>query len=93
MRFDACCRLTWSACWTFSSGKIRSSPMNSPCIKPDWPAPANVVAFTTLRGGGHSAAPYASLNLADHVADDPAAVRANRAVLATCCRPLPAYTG
>ena len=60
--------------------------MNSPCIKPDWPAPANVVAFTTLRGGGHSAAPYASLNLADHVADDPAAVRANRAVL---CNLLP----
>ena len=55
--------------------------MNSPCIKPDWPAPANVVAFTTLRGGGHSAAPYASLNLADHVADDPAAVRANRTAL------------
>lgn len=56
--------------------------MRGPCIRPDWPAPANVVALTTLRSGGHSAAPFASLNLAAHVEDDPAAVAANRKVLA-----------
>lgn len=56
--------------------------MNSPFIEPDWPAPANVLALTTLRQGGHSRAPYASLNLADHVEDDPALVRVNRQVLA-----------
>ena len=40
------------------------------------PAPARGV-FTT-RTGGVSAAPWASLNLAEHVEDDPAAVQANR---------------
>jgi YfiH family protein len=40
------------------------------------------MALATLRTGGHSVAPYASLNLADHVEDDPAAVLANRATLA-----------
>jgi YfiH family protein len=35
------------------------------------------VAFTG-RAGGASAAPYGSLNLGDHVGDDPAAVRDNR---------------
>ena len=47
-------------------------------IRPDWPAPPNVVAFTTTRQGGVSAGPYASLNLAAHVGDDPAAVEENR---------------
>ncbi len=32
----------------------------------------------TSRAGGHSAAPYAGLNLGGHVGDDPAAVEANR---------------
>lgn len=36
----------------------------------------------TTRAGGASASPYDSFNLADHVGDDPAAVRANRARLA-----------
>lgn len=47
-------------------------------IVPDWPAPANVHAFVTTRAGGVSAGPYASLNLGDHVGDDPAAVAENR---------------
>ena len=47
-------------------------------IVPDWPAPANVRAFVTTRAGGVSVGPYASLNLADHVGDDPAAVDENR---------------
>lgn len=40
-----------------------------------------LVAAFTGRGGGVSSAPYASLNLGDHVGDDPAAVAANRRLL------------
>ena len=50
-------------------------------LRPDWPAPANVRAACTLRGGGVSVGPYASLNLAAHVGDDPRAVAENRRVL------------
>ena len=39
-----------------------------------------VIAFTG-RSGGVSVAPYDSLNLGDHVADDPASVRENRMTL------------
>ncbi|HJW25859.1 MAG TPA: peptidoglycan editing factor PgeF [Rhodocyclaceae bacterium] len=53
-------------------------------IVPDWPAPPGVKALQTTRGGGVSAAPYASLNLGDHVGDEPAAVAANRRRLADC---------
>lgn len=53
--------------------------MNDTWIVPDdWPVPAHVRALTTTRAGGISTGPYASLNLADHVGDDPAAVAANR---------------
>ncbi|WCM91084.1 peptidoglycan editing factor PgeF [Acidovorax sp. NCPPB 2350] len=45
---------------------------------PDWPAPGHVRAACTARAGGASEAPWATLNLGDHVGDDPAAVRANR---------------
>ncbi len=51
-------------------------------IEPDWPAPGNVRAFCTTRGGGFSKGAYASLNLADHVGDSPASVSRNRALLA-----------
>lgn len=47
-------------------------------IPADWPAPPGIRAGTTSRLGGHSAPPYASFNLAAHVGDDPARVRANR---------------
>ncbi|MCL2658712.1 MAG: peptidoglycan editing factor PgeF [Betaproteobacteria bacterium] len=47
-------------------------------IVPDWSAPANVRAFFTMRAGGVSQPPYASLNLGDHVGDVPQAVTANR---------------
>lgn len=50
-------------------------------LSPDWPAPANVRAVQTLRGGGCSPAPWDSLNLGDHVGDAPANVAANRAAL------------
>jgi copper oxidase (laccase) domain-containing protein len=51
-------------------------------IVPDWPAPASVHAVCTTRRGGVSMPPYDSLNLGDHVGDDPAAVARNRGVLA-----------
>lgn len=59
-------------------------------ITPDWPAPSNVKALFTTRNGGGSSAPYASLNLGDHVGDDPLTVKQNRALL---CRFLPGKPG
>ena len=47
-------------------------------IKPDWPAPAAIRAFTTLREGGVSLPPYNSLNLGTHVNDEITAVEINR---------------
>lgn len=55
--------------------------MNEGWIIPDWPAPANVRAVQTTRAGGVSMGAYASLNLGDHVGDDPVAVARNRAIL------------
>ncbi|MDD2892779.1 MAG: peptidoglycan editing factor PgeF [Halothiobacillaceae bacterium] len=52
-------------------------------IIPDWPRPPDVRAVQTTRNGGVSGAPYASLNLATHVGDDPAHVQANRQKLRT----------
>jgi polyphenol oxidase len=48
---------------------------------PNWPAPSVVKAYTTIREGGYSQAPYESFNLADHVGDRPEAVAANRGAL------------
>lgn len=45
---------------------------------PDWPVPARVKACVTTRAGGVSLAPFDSLNLGDHVGDDPGAVAENR---------------
>ncbi|WP_019882141.1 MULTISPECIES: peptidoglycan editing factor PgeF [unclassified Methylophilus] len=50
-------------------------------ITPDWPAPANVKALQTTRNGGVSMGVYASLNLGDHVKDQPQHVAANRQLL------------
>ena len=50
-------------------------------ILPDWPVPPSVRAAVSLRSGGASGGPFASLNLGDHVGDDPAAVAENRARL------------
>ncbi len=47
-------------------------------LLPDWPAPDNIRAGTSLRNGGISLPPYDFLNLGDHVGDNPAAVVENR---------------
>ncbi len=51
-------------------------------IVPDWPAPAHVKAVATQRDGGVSRGPYANLNFATHVGDDPESVAANQRLLA-----------
>ncbi len=50
-------------------------------IRPAWAAPARVHAVATTRTGGDSRPPWASLNLGDHVGDDPATVLCNRELL------------
>lgn len=50
-------------------------------ITPNWPAPCNVRALFTTRTGGMSSGSYTSLNLGDHVGDDPSTVKQNRALL------------
>ncbi len=50
-------------------------------LTPNWPAPANVHAATTLRTGGVSCGAYASLNPAMHVGDDPHLVKQNRQLI------------
>ena len=47
-------------------------------LAPDWPAPPGVRTLSSFRGGGASAAAYASLNLGDHVGDVAATVALNR---------------
>jgi YfiH family protein len=47
-------------------------------ITPDWAAPARVRAAFTLRTGGVSAPPFATLNVGAHVSDAPEAVVENR---------------
>lgn len=55
-----------------------SSDAHPAIVEPDWPAPASVRACTTVRTGGVSRGPYASLNLGQHVGDDEACVIENR---------------
>ncbi|CAB1368807.1 peptidoglycan editing factor PgeF [Denitratisoma oestradiolicum] len=59
-------------------------------LLPDWPAPARVRAAVTTRMGGVSRSPYDSLNLGNHVGDDPLAVAANRERLHRLLPDLPA---
>jgi YfiH family protein len=47
-------------------------------ITPNWSAPGCVHGFTSTRRGGVSSGPYADLNLALHVDDDPGNVATNR---------------
>lgn len=50
-------------------------------LKPDWPAPPNVVALSSTREGGVSKGAYKGLNVGDHVGDEAAHVAENRAVV------------
>lgn len=50
-------------------------------LTPAWPAPANIRAVCTTRHGGVSVAPFDSLNLGDHVGDNPYAVARNRMIV------------
>jgi YfiH family protein len=60
-------------------------------MAPQWPAPQGVHAFCSERAGGVSAAPYDTLNLGDHVGDDPLAVAENRRRLAAQLRARPVF--
>jgi YfiH family protein len=66
-------------------------PLPQGWIVPDWPLPPNVRAVCTTRTGGHSLAPYDSLNLGDHVGDAPEAVAANRSLFAGALRARPVF--
>jgi len=50
-------------------------------IIPEWPAPAHVHAYTTLRTGGVSKGPYDSFNLGESSGDDLLNVQSNRNLL------------
>lgn len=50
--------------------------MNRHYITPDWPAPSNISAYTTLRFDGHSQPPFDSFNLSTR--EDPSDALANR---------------
>jgi len=47
-------------------------------LMPDWPAPANIHAYSSTRGKGFSQPPFDSFNLASHVGDLEANVQRNR---------------
>ena len=47
-------------------------------LSPEWSVPSCIRAFVTTKEGGVSAPPYQSLNLGDHVGDDPLKVLDNR---------------
>ena len=66
-------------------------PVPEDWLVPDWPAPSNVHALFTTRAGGVSVAPFDSLNLGDHVHDDPVAVATNRARLGQCLGARPVF--
>lgn len=55
--------------------------MSLELLSPDWPVASKVFAGTALRRGGHSGAPFTSLNPASHVGDEPDAVERNRDLL------------
>ncbi|MGL4603631.1 MAG: peptidoglycan editing factor PgeF [Iodobacter sp.] len=56
-------------------------PFPATWIRPEWPAPATVQAVSTTRQGGVSLPPWHSLNLGQHVSDQPEAVAQNRLIV------------
>jgi len=70
----------WQKTPSINTGMTQSS--NEPqFISPQWPAPSNVKTLQSTRLGGVSLPPYDSLNLGDHVEDNPQHVAQNRMVL------------
>jgi hypothetical protein len=55
-------------------------------LEPEWPSPPGVRVISTLRLGGTSEGPYASMNLAMHVGDAAVSVEANRRMLRRTAR-------
>ena len=51
-------------------------------IAPEWPAPPGIGCVVSTRRGGVSQGVFTSLNLGNHVGDDPEAVAANRKIVA-----------
>ena len=62
-------------------------------LKPEWPVPGNVRALSSTRAGGVSLPPWGTLNLGDHVGDDPDHVFTNRQRLANAAGLQPARIG
>ena len=60
-------------------------------IRPEWPGAADVQAACSTRDGGVSVSSYASLNLGDHVGDDPRAVAENRRRFAAALQARPVF--
>lgn len=58
---------------------------------PEWPAPSQIGACFSTRDGGVSLPPWDSLNLGDHVGDDPERVRENRRRLEAHLPTVPRY--
>ena len=65
--------------------------MSLPLLRPHWPAPPGVRAAMSLRDGGVSAAPWASLNLGSAVGDDAETVAENRARFAAALGARPVW--
>lgn len=66
---------------------MTSHTLHPDWIVPDWPAPPGVRALCSTRQGGHSRAPWDSLNLGTRVQDDPEAVARNRARFSASLNP------
>ena len=69
----------------------RPSTWHPDWLVPDWPAPDGVQAVCTTRAGGCSQGIFESLNLGQHVRDDPLAVQANRNTLAQALAVRPVF--
>ena len=61
--------------------KASSSLLSEDLVFPDWPAPPGVGCLATTRRGGVSTGIFSSLNLGNHVGDDPLSVATNRRIV------------
>jgi YfiH family protein len=57
---------------------MKKNNIPSEWLLPNWDAPQNIRAIMTTRQGGFSQHPFDSMNLGDHVDDDPNVVKQNR---------------